>query len=298
MNTTLATITLNASTLCRRLWRVIVPGIAALGILGLASTALAGDTFSRIMTEKKITVGYIPYDDLTRRDLASGKIIGFFPDLIEAIAADIGIKPENITYVATDWSNFAVGLQAKKYDFSIAGTFKTIPRASAAAFTRPIFYLGNSAVVKTDDPRFASITDVLQLDQEGLTVSVVSGEQSYEYARTNFTKAKVTVIKSTDLATGLLEVTAKRADVALSDHYVVKSFVARNPSTKDLFAQNPWNVQPIGWAVRADDQELLNFLNAALDYLDSTGKLQKIMSKPEYANIPFMVPSVQLKPAN
>ena len=38
-------------------------------------------------------VGYIPYDDLTHRDLESGKIRGFFPDVIEAIAADMGIKP-------------------------------------------------------------------------------------------------------------------------------------------------------------------------------------------------------------
>lgn len=259
-------------------------------------SAHAGDTLTRILSEKKLTVGYIPYDDLTRRDLSTNKIVGFFPDLIEAIAAQVGIKPENITYVATDWANFAVGLQAKKYDISIAGTFKTIPRASAAAFTRPIFYLGNSAVVRTGDGRFAKVTDVMQLDKPGMTISVVSGEQSHEFAKTAFHKAKLTVIKSADLATGLMEVTAKRADVALSDHYVVKSFVAKNPGTTDLFAHKPWNVQPIAWAVRSDDQDLLNFLNASLDYLDSTGKLSQIMRKPEYANVPFMVPSASLQP--
>lgn len=113
--------------------------IATLALSLITQQAIAADTLSKILSEKKITVGYIPYDDLTRRDLASGKIVGFFPDLIELIAREAGIKPENITYVATDWANFAVGLQAKKYDLSIAGTFKTIPRATAAAFTRPIF---------------------------------------------------------------------------------------------------------------------------------------------------------------
>ena len=275
--------------------RLLLAGTAALALLAAGGPALAGDTFARIMSVKKLTVGYIPYDDLTHRDLQSGKVVGFFPDLIEAIAGEVGIKPENITYVATDWSNFAVGLQARKYDLSIAGTFKTIPRASAAAFTRPIFYLGNSAVVRTDDPRFAKVTDVMQLDKPGMTVSVVSGEQSYEFAKANFTNAKLTVIKSADLATGLMEVTAKRADVALSDHYVVKSFVSKNPGTRDLFAANPWNVQPIAWAVRTDDQELLNFLNASLDYLDSTGRLQQIMKKKEYANVPFVLPPANLQ---
>jgi len=258
----------------------------------------ADDTLSKVMSEKKLTVGYIPYDDLTHRDLESGKIVGFFPDVIEAIAKEAGIPPENITYVATDWANFAVGLKAHKYDLSIAGTFKTIPRATAAAFTQPIFYLGNSAVARKGDERFAHITDVMQLDQPGITVAVVSGEQSYDFAKARFTKATLKVIKSADLTSALMEVTSQRADVALSDHYVVKSFVAKNPNVVDVFAAKPWNIQPIAWAVRADDQTFLNFLNASLDYLQSTGKLAEIMHKPAYATVPFLLPSTQLQPVN
>jgi ABC-type amino acid transport substrate-binding protein len=264
-------------------------------LVGSATPSIASDTLTKILSEKKLSVGYIPYDDLTKRDLKSGKIVGFFPDVIEAIAAEAGIKPENITYVATDWANFAVGLQGKKYDISIAGTFKTIPRVTAAAFTRPIFHLGNSAVARKGDTRFANVTNIMDLDQAGLTVSVISGEQSYDFARANFTKAKLTVIKSPNLANSLLEVTAKRADVALSDHYVVRSFVARNPDTVDLFAKSPWNVQPIAWAVRTEDQQLLNFLNASIDYLESAGKLREIMRKKEYADVPFLVVPTKLE---
>lgn len=260
-----------------------------------AAPAMADGTLARILSEKKLTVGYIPYDDLTKRDLNSGKIVGFFPDMIEAIAAEAGIKPENITYVATDWANFAVGLRARKYDISIGGTFKTIPRATAAAFTRPIFYLGNSAIARKGDGRFANIANIMALDKPGLTVSVVSGEQSHDFAKAHFTKAKLTVIKSPDLTNGLLEVPAKRADVALSDHYVVRSFVARHADTVDLFAKNPWNVQPIAWAVRAEDQDLLNFLNASIDYLESVGKLREIMTRKEYADVPFMITPAKLE---
>jgi len=278
--------------------RAALLALSALSLSLVSLPSVAGDTLAKVMSEKKLTVGYIPYDDLTRRDLASGKVVGFFPDLIEAIAKEVGIKPENITYVATDWSNFAVGLQAKKYDLSIAGTFKTIPRASAAAFTRPIFYLGNSAVIRKGDPKLAKAKNVMDLDKPDVTVSVVSGEQSHDFVKGNFKNAKVTVIKSADLATGLMEVTAKRADVALSDHYVVRSFVAKNPGTADLFAAQPWNVQPIAWAVRADDTELLNFLNASIDYLESTGRLKALMNKKEYADVPFMTVPLKLDAAN
>lgn len=264
--------------------------------LGLSPVAYSGDTLSSILSEKKITVGYIPYDELTHRDLATGKIEGFFPEILEAIVTEAGIKPENITYVATDWANFAVGLQAKKYDLSIAGTFKTIPRATAAAFTRPIFYLGNSAVIRKGDTRFKGIKDVMQLDRPDLTIAVVSGEQSHGFVKSFFRKAKIKVIKSADLTTALLEVASKRADVALSDHYVVKSYVSKHPEMADLFAKNPWNIQPIAWAVRSDDQELLNFLNSAIDYLESTGKLKEIMAKQQYATVPFLVRDAAVHP--
>lgn len=264
--------------------------------LGLSPVAYSGDTLSSILSEKKITVGYIPYDELTHRDLATGKIEGFFPEILEAIVTEAGIKPENITYVATDWANFAVGLQAKKYDLSIAGTFKTIPRATAAAFTRPIFYLGNSAVIRKGDTRFKGIKDIMQLDRPDLTIAVVSGEQSHGFVKSFFRKAKIKVIKSADLTTALLEVASKRADVALSDHYVVKSYVSKHPEMVDLFAKNPWDIQPIAWAVRSDDQELLNFLNSAIDYLESTGKLKEIMAKQQYAAVPFLVRDAAVHP--
>lgn len=275
--------------------RRILPAMLFAGLLPMMAPVVQADTLDKVLTEKKLTVGYIPYDELTYRDLETGKISGFFPDLIEAIAAGMGIKPEDISYEATDWANFAVGLQAGKYDLSISGTFSTIPRATAAAFTRPIFYLGNSAVIRKGDARFAGMTDVMELDRADLTIAVVSGEQSQEFVKRNFKNAKIKIVKSADLTTAMLEVTAKRADVAMSDHYVVKSFVAGHPETEDLFASHPWNIQPIAWAVRKEDQRLLNFMNTALEYMDSTGTMEKLMRAEKYRKVPFMKPVMKLQ---
>lgn len=261
----------------------------------LASTAKA-DTFDTILKTKKITVGYIPYDDLTRRDLSTGKVVGLLPEVVEKIAAGAGIPAENITYVATDWANFGVGLQSGKFDFSIAATFATIPRATVAAFTHPLFYLGNSAIVRKGDDRFADVKTIMDLDREGITIAVVSGEQSHDFASKNFKKAKLKVLKSADLSTAMLEVLAQRADVAMSDHYVVKSFVATHPEAVDLFARNPWGIQPIAWATRTDDLRLRDFLNTAIDYLHSTSELEKMMRAPTYKNVPFLLPELKFVP--
>ena len=210
----------------------------------------------------------------------------------------MGIDSDDIEYVATDWSDFATGLQTGRYDFAIAGLFSTIPRATSAAFTDPIFYLGNSAMVLDGDDRFDDIETVMDLDQEDITIAVVSGEQSHDFVRNNFENAEIEVVRSSDLTAAMLQVMSRRADVAMSDHFVVRKFVAQQDGTRDLFPDNPWNIQPITWAVRHEDQQLLTFLNNAIEYMVSTGQLQEMMRDPRYEDVPFIRPVRELEPVN
>lgn len=272
----------------------VIVSFLALTLLNLSHA----DTLADIKGKGEISVGYIPYDELTYRDTDTGDIVGFFPSVLEKIVGEMGISPDKITYVATDWSNFTTGLQTGRYDLSIAGTFSTIPRASNAAFTDPLFYLGNSAMALEGDERFDNIEDVMDLDREEFTIAVVSGEQSHEFVKKAFKNAKIEVVRSADLTSALLQVMSRRADVALSDHFVVRKFVAAQEGAKDLFAGRPWNMQPISWAVRHEDQALLTFLNTALEYLASTGQLQEMMRDPAYKDVPFSRQSSELVQVN
>ena len=263
----------------------------------LAGTAQA-DRLQDILSDRELTVGYITYDELTYRDSDTNEIKGFFPEFLELIAEEMGIDSDDIEYVATDWSDFATGLQTGRYDFAIAGLFSTIPRATSAAFTDPIFYLGNSAMVLDGDDRFDDIENVMDLDQEDLTIAVVSGEQSHDFVRNNFENAEIEVVRSSDLTSAMLQVMSRRADVAMSDHFVVRKFVAQQDGTRDLFPDNPWNIQPITWAVRHEDQQLLTFLNNAIEYMVSTGQLQELMRDPRYEDVPFIRPVRELEPIN
>ena len=265
--------------------------------LSLAGTVQA-DRLQDILSDRGLTVGYITYDELTYRDSDTDEIKGFFPELLELIAEEMGIDSDDIEYVATDWSDFATGLQTGRYDFAIAGLFSTIPRATSAAFTDPIFYLGNSAMVLDGDDRFDDIETVMDLDQEDITIAVVSGEQSHDFVRNNFENAEIEVVRSSDLTAAMLQVMSRRADVAMSDHFVVRKFVAQQDGTRDLFPDNPWNIQPITWAVRHEDQQLLTFLNNAIEYMVSTGQLQEMMRDPRYEDVPFIRPVRELEPVN
>jgi len=267
-------------------------------VLGCATVAQADDsTLDTILKERELTVGYISYDVLTYRN-DDGDITGFFPRLLEKIAGQMNIPPENINYVATSWSDFATGLNTGKYDFTIAGLFSTIPRATSAAFTDPIFYLGNSAMAKTGDERFQDIDNVMELDKEEYKIAVVSGEQSHEFVKQHFENAQIEVVDSSDLTAALLQVTSGRADVAMSDHFVVQKFVAKQGGVVDLFADSPYNMKPITWAVRHQDQALLTFLNNAIEYMASTGELQELMRDSEYDVVPFIRQKRELHKVN
>jgi len=230
-------------------------------------------TLEKVKKEGILHVGYIIYPPTVMRDPNTGEITGHYVDAVEEIAKQLGVKVE---YTETDWSNFVAGLQTGKYDLSIAATYRTIPRAKEVAFTRPLMYIGNSAIVIKGDTRFESITD---LNREDITIAVTEGEQGYEYAKMYLTKAKLKIFSTSDQSIAFSEVSAGRADAALGDSWACKQYSDAHSEVTDLFANNPYNLLPIGWAVRHDDLEWLNFINIALDTLESTGKLKEFEEK-------------------
>lgn len=231
------------------------------------------DAFKRIKREGVMRIGYIPASPWAIRDPKTGELSGTFVEAINAIAHDMDVKVE---FVEATFATFIAGLQSKKYDLSIAPTFSTITRAKSVAFTIPLMAAGNSAIVRKDDNRFKTLEDI---DQKGIVVAVTQGEQGHEYAKNNFENAEIKVLAGGDQNLTFSEVLAGRADIALGDSWFSAKFAAEHTEVRDLFADNPYNVTPVGWAVRYEDQSLLTFINTALEYLDTIGKLDEIDKK-------------------
>jgi polar amino acid transport system substrate-binding protein len=262
-------------------------GLVLLPVLGFAcDSGTPLDSLEKIKSDRRIKVGYISYSDITSRDSQTGQVKGFLVDVLYEALADLNIPKENVEFVETDWQNFSLGLDTQKYNLSIAGTFNTPVRAQAVDFSRPIFYLGNGAVVKQDDNRFHSIED---FNKDDITIAVVQGEQGYEYAKKNLPKVKLISLSGSDLSIAPLQVKLGKADAALSDQYILRKYVNSNPQVKDALANNPYDVLPICWAVRknnSQDASLLDYINAQLDRLESSGRLSEIMAKYS-SKIPF-----------
>jgi polar amino acid transport system substrate-binding protein len=266
---------------------IIIPIIFLSVIIGgcdSCNRSTSVSSLEKIKTGKKIKVGYISYFEITDRDGNTGETKGFLVDVLVEALKNLNIPKENIEFVETDWANFGLGLQSGKYDLSIAGTFNTEVRAKVVNFSRPILYLGNGAVVKQNDDRFHSIGD---FNKEGITIAVVQGEQGYEYAKKNLTKAQITALSGSDLSLAPLEVKLGKADAALSDQYILRRYCDKNPEVRDALKENPYDVLPICWSVSKEpkDSSLLNYINVQLIKMENSGKMQELITK--YPMIPF-----------
>lgn len=250
---------------------LIVLLVAAWAAPSSTSPAVAQDSMSTMMKGKTLKVGWISSPPGSQKDLATGEVKGYYIDMVRFVLAQINVEPQ---FIETTWANFPAGLQAKQFDLVAAGTFATIPRAASVTFTRPVFYLGYTAVAKTGDQRFKSLVDI---DQPGIKVAVIQGSGGHEFAKRTIKKAEIVAVGTSDLSMSLVQVETGRADVAIEDAWAARRYISTHPAVTDLFHDKPFNIQPIGWAMRPGDNELRVFFNQAIDWMRINGKLEEIV---------------------
>jgi ABC-type amino acid transport substrate-binding protein len=237
----------------------------------MAPTAQAR-TLKDILASKKIRLGTIPYPPMTQMDPKTGTYSGLWVDGPKFMFEQLGLEVE---LVETKWSTFPSGLQSDQFDVFIGGAFATPKRAAAVEFTRPVMYMGHSVTIRKEDAgKFKTMAD---LDKPGITIATVLGTSGHEYLKQNFKQATIKALDTGDLTQDSLEVLAGRADAALEDAFKVAQVVAMHPDKLvDLYGNRPFNLLPIAYALKDGNQDLLQFINTGLEWMDSTGKWQEL----------------------
>lgn len=243
---------------------------AAAAAFAVAATAplvpAAAQSVQDIVNRGSIRIGYIPSPPGTIKDPVSGELGGFYVDGMREIADLMGVEAE---FVETTWGNFVAGLQSGQFDMSIGGTFATVQRSMVVDFTKPIFYLGYGAVVRTDEDRYQTLDD---MNDPETRIAVVQGGAAEDFARRNMPDAQIMTLATGNLTAPFVEVVSNRADVAIEDAFTINQFIEQQPSVTNLFATNPYNFTPIAWTVRKGNQDLLSTINAGIDVLLSSGR--------------------------
>ncbi|WP_029007357.1 substrate-binding periplasmic protein [Azospirillum halopraeferens] len=242
-------------------------------LVAFTGLARAAGEVEAILRQGELKIGYIPSPPGTAKDPKTGELTGFYVDAARSIAEQMGVRP---VFVETTWANFVAGLQAGQFDMSIGATFATVKRATVVDFTRPIFYLGSVAVVKSDEERFASLADMNKPD---VRIAVVQGTAAEDFVRRTIPNARMTSLAGGNLTAGFMEVAAGRADASFEDLFTATRFTEQQPGVKMLFTDRPVNFLPIAWTVRKGNSELQSVLNVALDNLLTSGQWDMIAAK-------------------
>jgi polar amino acid transport system substrate-binding protein len=251
-----------------KIWLIV------LGLLvGLAPAASRAQVLDRIISDHKIKIGYIASPPSAIKDPNTGDLSGISVDAVRLIFKQINVEP---VFVETTWGTFVAGLQSGQFDLCIAGTFATVGRASAVEFTHPVSYLGYSAIVKKGDTRFKTIADFNNPD---ITIALLQGGASVEYAKEFFPKAKTTLLATGNTTAPFIEVTAGRADVGIEDAWSAARYSKVHPEVTNLFESDPYNVLPIAWTVKRGTSDLLNMMNTSIDWLMVNDRMQGIAAK-------------------
>lgn len=232
----------------KRFFRLLVASLT------LVATGVQADVLEDILERGTIRVGVSLFTPWTIQD-GTGVLSGFEIDVADKLAEDMGVKPEYKVYV---WGDIIPAVRKGEIDIIAGGMAITPERALKINFSQPYADSGISLVTNTGKTR--NIKQLGELNQEAITIAVVSKTAANELAPRLFNKSTIKVFN-----------TAQEAEQAVLNGEA-HGWLASMPQPEFLALQHPDKVdiplaKPIlpykaGFGIKKGEQEWLNFLNA------------------------------------
>ena len=214
---------------------------------------------------KKLYVGtnaeFKPYEYLE-----NNKMVGFDIELMELLGKELGYE---IKWQDMSFDGLLPALQMKKIDAVIAGMSATPERKKAVAFSKPYFKAKQVVITKGVDKSLKSFKDLagkkvgVMLGFTGDTV--VSEIKGVKVERFNASYAAIMALSQ------------NKVDAVVLDSEPAKKYTANNKQF--VIASIPAEEEDYAIAVRKNDKELLDKINAALDKIKANGEYDKLLKK-------------------
>ncbi len=224
-------------TMLSKMLSPVMRALSALALLtGVATTSAfaqtSGSYWQGVQKAGVLRCGAAVAPPYVMRDPATGEYSGFFADLCRGFADALKVKPE---FVDTTWDNIVAGLQAGKWDLSLALN-RTPARAMAVQFSIPAMEYQISLAYNKENPKIpAGAASVADIDKEGVTLAVMSGtaqDKAISAAVKNATILRLPGNDETRLA-----VVSRRADILVDASDTNQLFTQSNPDW--AVAMNP-----------------------------------------------------------
>jgi len=245
-----------------RISALLVSAVLALFVLGCSKgnqqeqkpqAAPNGGALEQVLQRGVLRVGFSTFVPWAMQD-KKGEFIGFEIDVARRLAQDMGVK---VQFEPTQWSGIIPALLSGKFDIIIGGMSIQPQRALKVNFTIPYEYSGMSIVAdKLKAGKFKTLAD---FNREDVVLAVRQGTTAVDAAKKHMPKAQLRMFDQE--AQTIQEVLNGRAlAVVASDPFPAYQALA-HPDKLALPLAEPFTREPIAFAVRKGDPDLLNFLD-------------------------------------
>lgn len=238
-----------------------------------AAMLVAGAGLSSAQAQEKLKIGtegaYPPFNTIT----ADGKLVGFDIDIADALCAQMKVECELVTQ---DWDGMIPALQAKKFDAIVASMSITEERKKQVSFTNK-YYTTPLSLVALNDTEIAS-TEAEAL--AGKTVGAQASTTQADYAQNVYGKAGAEAKLYPTQEEAITDLMNGRLDAVLSDKFVLMDWMKKaSDGCCKMVGDVKGTETQAGIAVRKEDNELREKLNAAIDAIVADGTYKKIQAK-------------------
>lgn len=239
----------------------------------LAALLLAAASLVHAQAPSKLRVGvegnYPPFSQIA----PDGKLSGFDIDIANAVCAQM--KAE-CTLVQQEWDGMIPALNAKRFDFIVASMTITDERRKAVDFSDPYYDVPSRFVAKA-----GAFADHAPATLKGKTIIVLRNSPRDKYLAENYKDSTIQrVSKEPEV---YLELAAGRGDIAFGSSVVSAEAFLKKPEGK-AYAQVGPSVRiaagsGVGIAMRKNDTELRDRINAALKAIKADGTYKRLVAK-------------------
>lgn len=241
---------------------------------GKAKTA-----YDQIVERGTIRCGYVSNPPSCMKDPNTGELSGIFVEAIEEAAKKLELKVDWTEEVG--WGSMIEGIKAGRYDMVPCAIWPTSQRSRHVDFTRPLFYSGVCAYVRSNDNRFDN--DIALINSPSVKIATMDGEMAEVIADTDFPKAeKLQVPQLSEITSMLLNVRDKKADVTFVELFFAQEFQNNNPGAlKNITVSSPLRVFPNTVLIPKGEFELKQMVNTAIEELVNIGTVDSLIGKYE-----------------
>ncbi|MBR2846745.1 MAG: basic amino acid ABC transporter substrate-binding protein [Clostridia bacterium] len=190
---------------------------------------------------------------------------GIDVDIATEIAKELGAKLE---VVDMEFDSIITSVQQGEVDFGMAGMTVTDERKLEVNFTSS-YATGVQVVIVPED------SDIKDLDGlEGKKIGTQLGTTGDIYSKDDY--GEENVVSYSKGADAIIALKGGDVDAVIIDNEPAKAFVAQNEGLKIL--ETEYAIEDYAIAVKKENTELLDKINAALEKLTADGTIDKIIA--------------------